>query len=254
MIKYAKYFLLALIFILSTPFCLNAKTPVGSNIDSRVVLAFKVNDQAAQAMIPEGWKLLTLPKGPFAGTNLLVAFIDRHLAIDPDGKPLTPYSSRSVALLSYGVKAGVKGARMYVTRVYETAPIASSYGNGIQANFSRNTVLSSLTDGNRTRKDSWSVKPEAGGEISLKLSYQPGKPGWKSSKATPYSSVDPSFHRIYQYQQLADLAMSSAIGRELQGEISFKSTVPELSGMFDGSESLVGVLSIPVYIREVSLP
>jgi hypothetical protein len=254
MIKSAQLIMQVLFFVLLTPLFVNAETPVGSNIDSRVVLAFKVDDQAAQAMIPEGWKLLTLPKGPFAGSNLLVAFIDRHLALDPEGKPVTPYSSRSMALLSYGVKAGIKGARLYVTRVYETPPVASDYGNGVQAEFSHSAAIKSWLDGTRVSKASWHIKPKTGGEISFNLSYETGMPGWKPAEATPYSSVNPDFHRIYRYEQLADLAMSNAIGRELKGEVSFQSSIPELAGMFDGSEKLVGVLSIPVYIRSVSLP
>jgi len=103
-------------------------------------------------------------------------------------------------------------------------------------------------------KEVWSVKPETGGEINLSLSYQFGKPGWKSSKTMPYSNVDPDFYRIYKYQQLADLAMSRAIGRELKGGVSFKSNVSELAGVFNGSESLVGILTIPVYKRVISLP
>ena len=71
--------LLLLAVFVSVP--VTAEIAVGSNIDSRVVLAYKVNDAAAQALLPEGWKLLTLPKGPLAGANLLVAFIDRHLEI-----------------------------------------------------------------------------------------------------------------------------------------------------------------------------
>lgn len=254
MIKSAKYIMQLLVLTLLTPLFVNAETPVGSNIDSRVVLAFKVNDQAAQAMIPEGWKLLTLSKGPLAGANLLVAFIDRHLALGPDGKPITPYSGKSLALLNYGVKKGVKGARMYVTRVYETPPVASDYGNGVQADFSHSASLESRIDGTRVSKASWNIKPKTGGEISFNLSYITGMPGWKPAEATPYSSVNPDFHRIYRYEQLADLAMSNAIGRELNGDVSFQTSIPELAGMFDGGEKLVGVLSIPVYIRSVSLP
>lgn len=231
-----------------------AETLVGSNVDSRVILAFHVNEESAQAFMPEGWKLFALPKGPLAGANLLVAFIDRNLALDAEGKPLDPYSSRSVAILNYGTKEGVEGMRTYITRVYETPPVASSYGNGVSASIARNAALDGPADGVRNHEETWTVKPETGGEISFELSYKSGRPGWSSSEAKPYSNANPDFHRIYRYQQLADLAMSTAIGRELNGEISFQSSVPELAGLFDGNESLIGVLTIPVYVREVSLP
>ncbi len=255
MTKLKRFMFLPLIILAFTiPSIVNAETQIGSTVESRVALAFKVNDQAAQVMLPDGWKLLTLPKGPLAGANALVAFIDKHLALDANGKPLTPHSSRAVALVNYGVKKGVKGVRTFITRVYETPPAVNPYGNSISANISRNASLSGPSSGPKIQQEVWSVKPETGGEINLSLSYQTGKPGWKSSKTTPYSNVNPNFYRIYKYQQLADLAMSSAIGRELKGEVSFKSSVAELAGVFNGSESLVGILTIPVYKREISLP
>jgi len=255
MIKSIKYTLLPLIALaFAMPLTINAETPMGSTVESRVALAFKVNDQAAQAMLPDGWKLLTLPKGPLAGANTLVAFIDKHLSLDANGKPLKPYSSRTVALVNYGVKKGVKGARTFITKVYETPPVVNPYGNSISAAISRTTSLSSSFNGPKIQKEVWSIKTETGGEINLSLSYQPGKPGWKSSKTTPYSNVNPDFYRIYKYEQLADLAMSKAIGRELKGEVSFKSNASEIARAFDGSENLVGILTIPVYKREISLP
>ena len=255
MIKGTKFLLTKLIILtFLIPFSVSAETPVGSTIESRATLAFKVNDQAAQAMLPEGWKLLTLPKGPLAGANLLVAFIDKYLARDAQGKPLTPYSSRTVAIVNYGVKADVKGPRMFITRVFETPPVVNPYGNSVAASISRSASLDGPADGEKTHKEKWSVKAKSGGEINLSLSYKPGKPRWKSSKATPYSTVNPDFYRIYKYEQLADLAMSKAIGRDLNGVVSFQSTIPELVGVFDKNEKLVGVIAIPVYVREISLP
>lgn len=232
----------------------SAETTVGSNIDSRIVLAYKVDDAAAQALLPDGWKLLTLPKGPLAGANLLISFIDRHLELDPDGKPVDPFASRAVAVLSYGTNPDVPGVRFFVTRVYETPPVANSYGNGVAAGISRNTASAGPAGGERKHEELWIVRPESGGEIRLSLSYQSGRAAWSTSEAMPYSNVTPDFHRIYRYQQLVDLAMSAPMGKPLNGEISLASTVPELSGMFNGTEALVGVLAIPVYVREVFLP
>lgn len=250
MIKAIKYILILFTLGFIIPSIANAEIPVGSTVESRMLLAFKVNDQAAQALLPEDWRLLTLPKGPLAGANLLVVFIDKHLSRGPDGKPLDPYSSRTVAIVNYGVKAGVKGARMFVTQVYETPPVVNPYENSITATISR----SASVDDAKNHKETWSIKPETGGEINFSLSYQSGKPGWKADVATPYSNKKPDFHRIYKYEQVADLLMSKALGKELTGEISFQSSVPEMAGMFDKNEQLIGVLAIPVYVRDVFLP
>jgi len=48
--------------------------------------------------------------------------------------------------------------------------------------------------------------------------------------------------------------MSKAMGKNLNGKISFKSNIPELSRMLDGTQSIVGILAIPIYKREISLP
>ena len=67
----------------------------------------------------------------------------------------------------------------------------------------------------------------------------------------PFSAASPDFHRIYRYDQLADLAMSDGLGRQLDGEVRFDASVPAL---LDGSEELKAVTVIPIYIRKVSLP
>ncbi|SDZ32482.1 hypothetical protein SAMN05444004_110105 [Jannaschia faecimaris] len=243
---------LALVSIASFPAA--AETNVGSNIDSRVVLAFKANDDAIEAMLPDGWRVITLPKGPLAGSNLLVAFIDRHLALDPENQPLEPYETRSVAILAHGVKPGEDGAHMFVLRVYETPPVASSYGNGVAASIGRVKTSVAPIGSARTHRETWRVDPETGGELSLILSYRSGRPSWSSAEARPYSAVDPDFHRIYRYDQLADLVMSVALERQLDGNIFVRSSIPELADIFDGNETLMAVLSIPFYVREVSLP
>lgn len=246
--------ILSMLLLLTGIVPVAAETPVGSNIDSRVVLAFKVDDAAVTARLPDDWGLVTLGQGPLAGTNLLVAFIDRHLALDPAGTPRAPHAGRSVALLAYAARAGVQGAQLFVLRVYETPPVDSDYGNGIAARIGREMGLNDPDGQARRHHEAWTVAPETGGTLSLELAYQSGRPGWSSTEAITRSAVNPAFYRIYRYDQLADLAMSTALGRDLAGEITFRSAIPELADMFDGSEMMTGVLVVPVYIREVALP
>lgn len=251
-VKYLTVLLFSFIYFLPTT--AYSESLVGSSVESRVTLAFKVQDQAAQTLLPEGWKLLSLPKGPIAGANLLVAFIDKHLARDAEGKPLNPPASRTVAVVVYGVKKGVKGPRMFVATTYETPPVVDPYSNSVSANIARLASVDGVAGQPKMYRESWTVNPTTGGELSLELMYKSTKPGWKTSKAMPYSNKKPDFYRIYKYDQLAELVMSKAMKKEINGDISFKSSIPELSGMMDGSESLVGIVAIPVYVREVFLP
>ena len=226
------------LFVYLAPFAASSETRIGSSVESRVTLAFKVNNEAAQALLPAGWKLLTLPKGPFAGANLITVFIDKHLYTDAEGKPLTPHASRTVGLVSYGVKEGVKGARLFLTHAYETKPVVDPYGNSHAASITRSAALQG-DDNGRQHSERWRITPDSGGEMALDLSYQSMKPNWVSSMAKPYSNKNPEFYRIYNYQQLAELLMSKAMQKELNGSVSLKMNIPELENLFDGSENLV---------------
>lgn len=231
-----------------------AETAVGSNVDGRVIVALKVDDTAAQELLPEGWSVLTLPKGPFAGSNLLTVFIDRRLVVDPEGKPLEPSQGYAVALLAYGTNPQAEGARVFVTRVYETPPIANSYGNSIAAEFRHELTRGTDADRARYHRETWKVLPETGGQIEFMLDYQMGQPTWWESEVRPYSAADPEFSRLYLYEQVGDLALSSALGKELKGEISLKVDLPELERVFDGQQAVMGAMVVPVYIRDVYLP
>lgn len=233
----------------------SAETKVGSTVESRVMLGFKVNDAAAQAWLPEGWTLVTLPGGPVAGSNLLVSFIDKHLIADAEGAPNEEPANRAVSLLSFGRKDGVEGVRTFVTRVYENPPIENAYSNGGGAAISRDIQVTGDSRNRNTRIDTWTVVPRIGGEITLSLTHTIGNQIWTPDReARPYSAAQPDFFRIYRYHQMTEVVMNSAMGRALDGEIAFSSTVPELAPMFDGTQELTAILSIPVYVREVFLP
>lgn len=231
-----------------------AETPVGSNIDSRLVLAFAADGDAVQAMMPDGWTSVSIPRGAMAGANMIVLLIDRHLAMDAEGNPLDPPHTRSSALVAPGTHPDVEGARLFVLRQYEMGSEGGAYGTTIPAAISRTATLEGPADGPRMHRESWVFAPATGGAIEVSLSYTVGTPGWGPGTLRPYSPIDTDFNRIYRYDQLADVAMSAELGRDLDGELSFKTTIDDLAGVFDGSEQVRAVISVPVYAREVSLP
>lgn len=232
-----------------------AETVTGSTVESRVLLGFKVSEEAIGDMLPEGWEPVMLPQGPVGGSNLIIALIDRHVIVDADGKPAEPSSGPTVALLAYGRHDSVEGARGFVTRVYEEPPLVSPYDNSVAADINRVAGYSDAGGGARTQSEIWTVKPENGGELSFDLDYKVGGFIWSTGgESRPYSAVNPNFFRIYRYDQLAGLVMNSAMGRELNGAANFSSTDPDLAKLFDGSEELVAIVSIPTFVREISLP
>jgi hypothetical protein len=226
----------------------------GTTIESRIVLGFMANDAALGAWLPDGWKPMTLTKGPLAGSNLIMAMMDQHLIRDAEGKSETPDTNRAVAFFVYGIKQGEQDVRGFVIRVYEPAPIIDPYGNSVAADIERSARTRSAAAGSYNQ-EAWTIRPAKGGAIALELAYENVKLAWsEGGQSLPYSASNPEFHRIYRYDQLAGLAMNTSIGKKLSGEVSFSSTVSELAALFDGAEEPVAVVAIPVYVRGIYLP
>ena len=233
----------------------NAETLVGSTVESRILLGLKVSDSGVNGILPQGWNSLTLRKGPVSGANLIAAFIDRHAIIDADGKPETPGSGPIVALLAYAVNENGKGVRGFVIKVYEEAPLVNPYSNSTAADINREAGYTDAGGAVRSQSERWSVTPVTGGRISLTLNFQLDGLKWTSGgESRPYSSTVPDFFRIYRYDQLAGLVMNETLGKDLKGEINFEYDDPELRTVFDGTERLAAIVTIPTYLREISLP
>ncbi|NNK77646.1 MAG: hypothetical protein HKP40_02935 [Litoreibacter sp.] len=205
-------------------------------------------------MMPDGWTSIPFPGGPLKGANALLVFIDRALQLDPEGKPADPANMRAVAVVGLGKQEGGDAVRLYVFRIYTTDAAPDPYKNAVASDIARSTSVSGPANAGRMRKEEWTIAPDGGGAMSLSLDFTSGKRGWSSDEARPFSNTDPEFSRIYRYNQLVDLVMSAPVGKPMGGNFEFSSTIPEMSKIFDGTQELVAILDVPVYVREVYLP
>jgi hypothetical protein len=82
-------FLVSLLCLLAGPALAQEKL-VGTNMDVRTILNFKVSDAAVQKLLPPGWEANPATSGPSAGANVRVTFVDQMAAHDAAGKPTTP--------------------------------------------------------------------------------------------------------------------------------------------------------------------
>jgi hypothetical protein len=244
----------AVFAVFGPPGAARAETPAGSSVESRLLVGFKAGDAAVGGLLPEGWLPVTLPRGPLAGTNLVLVLMDRHLVRDAGGAPEAVPADTAAALLVYGREDGAEGVRPFIAMVFETPPVVDVYANSVAARITREAALTS--DGARkTRRESWVIAPEGGGRLAFEVAYRSGVPVWATGgESRPWSAARPDFGRIYRYDQLADPLANAATGRPLAGEASFTSDIPALAGVFDGSEQVAAIIAVPVYAREVSLP
>ncbi|MCP3971145.1 MAG: hypothetical protein GY717_12670 [Rhodobacteraceae bacterium] len=158
-----------------------AETMVGSNVDSRVILGVSANADGVQAMMPEGWTTIAFPAGPLKGANLLLAMIDSKIEMDPYGKPLVPASRRAAGVVGLAKQTDGEAVRMFVLRIYTTAPHRDPYGNALAADIDRTQSLSCPADGARHSADNWHVAPMGGGDLTLVLNHATGKRGWRQA-------------------------------------------------------------------------
>lgn len=198
--------------------------------------------------MPEGWNLAPFG-GPFEGSDLLVLMIDRLLDLDAEGEPaeIAQYSSMVLASLA---TAGDE-SRVYVTRIYAPDESLNAYSNTLAATLGAEHMLKSGGTGNAA----WSVEmPDGGGGLRFEMTFEGGTRGRVVGETFPYSAAKPDFHRIYRYTQLTELLMSKPAGVDHVVEFVFESSIGELAPMFDGSEELVAVMRLPIYMRETWLP
>lgn len=252
-ISYLKSAVMAAAMIFSALSGAIAESFVGSTVESRLILGFKVEDAKAAALLPDGWAPLTFPQGPLTGANMLVTFMDRHLIRDAEGNPATPVSGRAAAMVVYGVQAGAP-PRLFIVRVFEPAPMTDRYGNSIAAELSRKLEAETGSTGLRAVEEEWQVRSEAG-NIEVSMEYAGVPLGWsEDNEALPYSAVNPGFNRIYRYDQMIGLVLNAAMGLDMSSSASFSASGPELDDLFSGISRPVVALTVPVYVRDVFLP
>jgi len=81
-----------------------------------------------------------------------------------------------------------------------------------------------------------------------------GVPARGKVEAKLHSGAKPDFYRIYKFEQAADVARSAAAGIDRVSKVSIKATGPRFAPLFNGSEQLISITSVPSYARSVYIP
>ena len=244
----------ALLFVASPAFAGDKDKLYGSTLDVRTVLAFNVADAAVQKMLPDGWQVDSPTAGPSKGSNLVVVLLDQILAQDPEGKPVD--AVRGVALVVPAKKQGMeKGVSMVVDGLFSPASYAPGpYGVFVHANADIERRVHTDPAGSASVEETWAFKADSGDTLRLEVQYTRGTPARGSVEAQVYSRAKPDFYRIYRYEQAVDVVRSTATGTDRVQKVSFHASGQRLASLFDGSEQLISVASVPFYSRQIYLP
>ena len=221
--------------------------------EARTNLAFRIPEAIVQKVLPPGWLSSPFAAGPSKGANLTVTFMDWLTVQEPDGSPGKTY--RSV-----GVSAPAKRNGTDVTVSMSIAGLSSPagyapgpYGNSVTA---ESTVVRTLrTDDHDVSRaeEAWRFEGESGNSLQLELQFVRGTATRSKLQSRVQSAVNPNFYRIYRIEQAADV-IRGADGTDRVQRFSFKARGPLLSTIFNGSEQLVSITSLPWFSRQAFLP
>ena len=227
---------------------------VGSNADNRITVGLRVGQAASQAWLPAPWQAEPLQRGPFKGANLLVAFIDRLLNQDPEGKPVAGGTFRLAALYVPAKHPQTGESAPFIIRIFGPHEGPGPYKNSVQATVRRQATLRGANFEPGAGSELWEVRDSAGGILEFRMDYQRAVPVRTKGEARPHSNVDPTFFRMYRYDQVMDVVKSIPEGIDRVQSYQLRVTMSELRKLFDGTEQLVGIAMIPWYGRQTFLP
>lgn len=235
------------VFILAAAPALAQEKLVGTNIDVRTVLDFKVSDAAVQKLLPPGWEVNPETFGPSAGANLRVAFVDNLATYDATGKP-TP----TIRNLIFGIpvkRVGVPGALMLFALLSPSD--GGSYGASMKSTNVVERKVRHEPGSPTTVEELWEFKAENGHVVSLQAHYVRGVATRSKSEIRNYSQSKPEFFRIYRSEQGVDVVRGADSGAERLKKFTFRASGEKFSPLFDGTEQLISLSSVLWYQREV---
>lgn len=247
---------LALLFALF-PTKAYTETPFESSVESRLYLAFQVQESDVQSWLPEPWKVSPMLAGPSKSANLTVIFTQTLLCETPDGKPSPSCGMARHVVLTVPAKHTQSGEEaVFVTRIYTTAAdrIPGHYKNSVQADLRREFTLKIENMEPGTGSDYWEMKEASGGIIKVRFAYKRTALNRVKWERKIRSAIDPNLYYLYRVDQSAELLKSVPAGIDQLQSYEFSSTVPELAKLLNDSAKLVSVTEIPCYFLQASLP
>jgi hypothetical protein len=225
----------------------------GSNVDSRIGMAFKVSEAALRKFLPEGWEINSPSSGPSQGANLTITMVNQSIAFDPEGKPLAAF--RGVAV---GVPMKRKGSdaavNMIIAGLFTANGAPGAYSLYLPARVTIDRKLSMELDGKSTVEEAWQLRADGGHSLEIHVQYSPAVAIRGKVEARVHSAAKPDFFRIYRFEQASDVVRSVPAGVDRVSRVSVKGTGDKLGMLFDGSQQLISVTAIPWYSRQVYLP
>jgi hypothetical protein len=225
--------------------------------EMRTYLYLQVGSDAVQSFLPSGWTSSPVANGAVKDANFVVLFIDRKLALTPDGKPLQAGVNRLLVLIVPSKNAKTGEVANMIVGGYSTDPLGSP---GAYKVYGPGTVSVDRTEHGTDKLDirvdeTWVAKGQDGNELDLHTSFVRGVPALGSFDVHNFSAADPAFYRIYRGEQVVDVLRSVNTGVNRVQTFELKASGSgKLAKAINGSEKVIAITALPFYRRLTFLP
>jgi hypothetical protein len=224
-----------------------------NDVSVRTALAFKAPDAAVQKLLPAGFELNAPTAGPNTGSNFGITLIDYLLVQDPEGKPLPPRTTFAMNIPAKKTATG-EAVGVVFNGLIDQAAVPGPYGVFGAAKLTVERASHTDADGKTIIDETWLAKADDGSVLEVQLQFARGVPARGKVEAKLHSASKPDFYRIYKFEQVADVARSTATGIDRVSKFSIKATGPRFAPLFNGSEQLISITSVPSYSRSIYVP
>lgn len=251
--RYARApFVLALLAAL-TPSSASAQGATEWSSEQRIILAFKVNPDVLQRMLPAGWVSAPSTSPATPGANLNVTMMERQVVLDPQGKTLRTGTSRYMVLGAPARNAQTGQANTLIISGLspEGAGAYGVYLTTTTATVERTT--SGEAEAAAQVREAWTFVATTGERVELRVAYQRGAATRGRADTVVRSGLRPDFQRTYHIDQATDVVRGANVPDRVS-QLSFSATGPTLAPLFDGTQQLLGVTAVPYYVREITIP
>ena len=235
-------------FLLAGAVCAEEKL-IGTNADLRTVLAFKISQATAQKLLSGGWEVNSPTTGPTKGSNLTVVLDEEITSFDPEGKPVGTF--RGVALSVPAKKKGTETSGAVVVAGYFDVGAPGKFGVYTTAAVNIERRAHTSAQGRSTIHEIWQIAGADGSSIEAQVEFTRGLPEKRKIESKLFSPIKPEVAILYRIDQASDVVRSTVTGVDRVTKFSFKASGVMLSAIFDGTEELISVTSVPWYSRQV---
>ncbi len=233
-----------------------AQQVVEHGAEHRLQLDFHVPDGALAKFLPYEWTPNIAAQGPAKDANIRLIFIDRVAVTDKFNRAVGKGGSRLVYLaVPVSGPAGASGQMIIGGITSNAADAPGPFNNYIAAN-AASVQRSVAADGEKViRDETWKFTAPGGEffELHVKLEAAP-TPKNPPSETKFFDPKTPASYQTFRVEQVLDIARNATTGVDRVSEYTFKGGGGAFKTLFDGTETLLSVDSIPWYSRTISTP